>query len=81
MTRARTTNILEMAGDIVEALSTIRTALPAAEQESEAMATLETFVAVALRVIAKTNPSKVRDVARAVEIQALIPPFTQEKTA
>lgn len=79
MTAARI-NVLEMANDIVEALSTVRAALPPAEQTGDAMATLETFTAVALRIIAKTNPSKVRDVARAVEIQALIAPFNKEKT-
>lgn len=36
----------------------------------EAMASLETFVAIALRVFAKTNSSKLKDVMRIVEIQA-----------
>ena len=35
-----------------------------------ALCTVETFCAVALRVMAKINPSKVRDCARTVEIKA-----------
>lgn len=37
-------------------------------------ATVETFCAIALRVIAATNPSKVREAARLVAIQSLIQP-------
>lgn len=36
----------------------------------DAIARLSTFCAVALRVMRKTNPSKVRDEARTVEIKA-----------
>jgi len=43
----------------------------AAEAE-EAFAWLESFAAVALRVISKTNPSKVRDCARTEWIKGLI---------
>lgn len=35
-----------------------------------ALCTVETFCEVALRVMAKTNPSKIRDCARTVEIKA-----------
>lgn len=35
-----------------------------------ALCSVETFCAVALRVLKKTNPSKVRDCARTVEIKA-----------
>ena len=35
-----------------------------------ALCSVETFCAVALRVMAKTNPSKIRDCARTVEIKA-----------
>lgn len=38
--------------------------------EGEAMASLETFVAVALRVLADTNPSKIKAAMMTVEIQA-----------
>jgi len=36
--------------------------------------TLETFCAVGLRLIAQSNPSKVRDIAVSVSIQALMVP-------
>ena len=36
----------------------------------EAWAGIETFIAIGLRVFAQTNPSKLRDVMRTVEIQA-----------
>lgn len=35
----------------------------------EAWAGIETFIAISLRVFAQTNPSKLRDVMRTVEIQ------------
>ena len=38
--------------------------------ETEAMVGLETFVEIALRLMAETNPSKLREVMRLVEIQA-----------
>lgn len=37
-----------------------------------AWAGVETFVAIGLRVFAQTNPSKLREVMRLVEIQALM---------
>lgn len=38
--------------------------------DTEAMASLETFVAISLRLMAATNPSKLREIMRIVEIQA-----------
>ncbi len=38
--------------------------------DTEEMAGLETFVSISLRLIAATNPSKLRDIMRVVEIQA-----------
>ena len=38
--------------------------------EADAQASIETFVAIALRVMAKTNSSKLRDTMRTVEIVA-----------
>ena len=75
MTRART-DIDEIAADLQQDLETIKRlmtygwtrALP--EAAEHALARLETFAAISLRVMAKTNPSKIRDVARTVEIQA-----------
>lgn len=37
-----------------------------------AWAGMETFCAISLRLMAKTNPSKLRDVMRTVEISALM---------
>lgn len=42
------------------------------QKEGEALASVETFVAIALRVMAGTNPSKIKDAMVAVEIQARI---------
>lgn len=36
----------------------------------EALCTVESFVEMSLRVMAKTNPSKLREAARLLEIQA-----------
>lgn len=38
--------------------------------DTEEMAGLETFVSISLRLMAATNPSKLRDIMRVVEIQA-----------
>ena len=53
---------------IMEDLSTLRILAPV--EAADALVNIETFVAIALRVFAKTNPSKLRDVMRTVEIQA-----------
>ena len=53
---------------IMEDLSTLRALAPV--EAADALVSIETFVAIALRVFAKTNPSKLRDVMRTVEIQA-----------
>ena len=55
---------------IMEDLSTLRTLAPV--EAENALVSIETFVAIALRVFVKTNPSKLRDVMRTVEIQARI---------
>lgn len=39
----------------------------------EHWAAIETFIAIGLRIMAKTNPSKIADEARTVEILTLIP--------
>ncbi len=73
MPRART-NITDIASDIVKELGVLRQALaPQMHGEVEdAWATVETFIAVSLRLMAKTNPSKVKSIAMTVEIQSLI---------
>ena len=67
--RART-DTSEIAADIIAAVNRLR---PVALQTDEsAWAEVETFIAIALKVFAKTNPSKLRDAARIVEIHARI---------
>lgn len=64
--------------DLINDLGTIRNFLDATtsqgwnltEDEDQAWAGIETFCAIALRIIAETNPSKVRDKALVVEIAA-----------
>lgn len=67
------TNIVEIAADLVRDLAVVRQALTDQANSSDAWATVETFCAVALRVMAKTNPSKIREAAMTVEIQHLMP--------
>jgi hypothetical protein len=68
MTARARTNTSEIAADIVAAVIRLR---PVASQADEsAWAEVETFIAIALKVFAKTNPSKLRDAARTVEIHA-----------
>ena len=67
--RARTDTAV-IATNIVAAVERLRPV--AAAHDQDAWAEIETFIAVALRVMAKTNPSKVRDAAMTIEIQARI---------
>jgi hypothetical protein len=67
--RART-DTSEIAADIVAAVNRLR--LVASQADESAWAEIETFIAIALKVFAKTNPSKLRDAARTVEIHARI---------
>lgn len=66
MARART-NVAAIKRDIMDVVEYFRPHCCAIDED--AWANLETFIAVALRVMEKTNPSKVRDVAMAIEIQ------------
>lgn len=68
------TDTKAIAADLIEALATVRAELKPVDgtPADDAFAHVETFCAVALRVFAKTNPSKIRDEARTVEIAARI---------
>lgn len=67
-----------VASDLHKHFETVRTAMTYAytrgmtQQEEEALAWLETFAAISLRIMQTTNPSKIRDAARAEEIKARI---------
>lgn len=56
--------------DLTLALQTVREALKPVDgtPEDNALCSIETFCAVSLRVMRKTNPSKLRSEARTVEI-------------
>jgi hypothetical protein len=60
----------EITADLVAAIQDIRQYIPPEGEDS--LAQIETFCAIALRVFAKTNPSKLRDAAMAEEIKARI---------
>lgn len=62
-----------MREDLIEQLHTLRDALPnMTPEQRDAMAVAETLCAICLRIIAKTNPSKVRSEAMTTEISYLI---------
>lgn len=67
MTRAAT-DMDAIARALAADLQEIRDACP--ESAGDALCSVETFCAVALRVMRHSNPSKVRDAARTVEIKA-----------
>lgn len=57
--------------DLIDAIGTVRQKLDRTDPAvDEAWAEIETFCAISLRIIGKTNPSKVRDAAMAEEIAA-----------
>lgn len=67
MTRARTM-VEQIRTDIVEAVMLFRP--HCTEIDEAAWAQIETYVAITLRIMAKTNPSKIIDAARTEEISA-----------
>lgn len=71
MTRAQT-DMDQVDTDLAAHLKTLRAALAPVDGSPEdyAMCAVETFCAIAIRVMRKTNPSKVRSEARTVELQA-----------
>lgn len=71
MTRAYT-DMAQVEADLAQHLRTVRQALNPQDgtPEDYALCAVETFAAVALRVMRKSNPSKVRDAAMVVEIKA-----------
>lgn len=73
MTKPTKEAIDAMTEQVMADLAVIRSLLVKAEgqgNELDALASIETFVAIALRVMAKTNSSKLRDTMRTVEIVA-----------
>lgn len=58
--------ISSMTATVMSDLSAVR----AVVGDTEEMAGLETFVSISLRLMAATNPSKLREIMRIVEIQA-----------
>lgn len=66
------TDVSGIASEVTENLRVLRLRLGNAPEAEKALAGLESFVAVSLRVMAKTNPSKLRDCARAEYIKGLM---------
>lgn len=65
------TDVAEIRRDIVSSLSVIRPLLDLENEDvKQAWAEVETFCAVSLAVLAKTNPSKIKSEAMTVEIRA-----------
>ena len=72
MTREHRSDVAQLDADITAELKVLRDALDPVDgsEIDTALCSVETFVVVALRVFAKTNPSKLRSEARTVEIKA-----------
>lgn len=66
------TNITELAETATANLQALHAAIEPTPEAEAAFAWLEGYVAVSLRVIGKTNPSKVRDAARTEWIKGLM---------
>ena len=71
MTRAAT-DMAQVEADITDCLRVIRDRMQPDDdtREDYALCAVECFVDIALRVMRKTNPSKIRSVAMTVEIKA-----------
>lgn len=72
MPREHRSDVDEIDADLTQALATVRKGLAPVEDSAEdaALCAVETFCVVALRVMRKTNPSKLRSEARTVELKA-----------
>lgn len=70
MPRARS-DVDQIDADLTAALRTLRAKLylPDGSEQEMALCAIETFCAVALQVMRKTNPSKLRSEARTLEIK------------
>ncbi len=70
--REHRTDIAEIDAEITEAVRVLRDALAPVDgsEVDTALCSVETFIVIALRVFAKTNPSKLRSETRTVEIKA-----------
>ena len=73
-TRAKA-DLEEVVADLMASIGWIRDEIGIGSQKvdsrtEEHMAHIETFCAIAIRVLRKTNPSKIRSEARTVEIKA-----------
>ncbi len=66
MTRPTKQAIAEMTQAVMRDMAEVRERVG----PTDAMAGVESFIAIALRVFSQTNPSKLREVMRLVEIQA-----------
>ncbi len=66
------TNIDELTAQAQQNMAALHAAIEPTPEAEAAFAWLETFVAVSLRVISKTNPSKVRDCSRTEWIKGLM---------
>lgn len=66
------TDMREAERDLCDALATVREALAPADGtvEDYALCAVECFCDIALRVMKKTNPSKIRSETRTVEVKA-----------
>lgn len=64
-------DVSDLAEITLASLATLRNSAP--ENCGDAITTLEFFVAVALRVMSASKPGKVRDAARTVAIQVMLP--------
>jgi hypothetical protein len=70
----RKTDTTEIANDVLGALTILRSHILATGngKVKDAFASVETFSAIGLRLMEKSNPSKIRSIAVAVEIQSLM---------
>ena len=78
MSRRPTVGFEEIVQDLKSAFEAVRAEVtqdytaPISERAEHALAHLETFAAIAVRVMRDTNPSRLREAARTEEIKARI---------
>ncbi len=64
-------SLTELTGELANAMATVAVALP--DSVRDEWVTIVNFIAVAQRILARTNPSKIKEATQTVWIQALIP--------
>lgn len=79
MQRPTKESIELMKAQVIQGVNVIRAHLTRSPEIDEALGSVETFIAIALRVFAVTNPSKLKEHMQLVELQHYLVPGEKKR--